>query len=65
MRKIPIEAIEQIEQEVPEIVDAVQRQSPGPIVLALEDFEGQPDLLFNSVWYALSHGRRVVIENLQ
>lgn len=62
MKQIPIEAVEEVERELPEIVDAIQIRSKGPIVLVLGDFEGQERLFFNAVWYAISHSRRVVIE---
>jgi len=62
MRQIPIEAMEQVQRELPEIVDAIQARSKGAVILVLDDFEGEPDLFFNTVWYAASHGRRVVIE---
>jgi hypothetical protein len=62
MRQIPIETVEEVERELPEIVDAIQARSKGPIVLVLGDFEDQQSLFFNAVWYATSHDRRVVIE---
>lgn len=62
MGGIPIEVLEQVEREVPEVVDAIQQRRSGPIVLLFSDFEGQEDLFFNTVWYATSHGRQVVID---
>lgn len=62
MDQIPIEVAEEVESEVPDIVDAVQTRTKGPIVLMLDDFGGQERLFFNTVWFATSHGKRVVIE---
>ena len=62
MKQIPIEAVEEVERELPEMIDVIQSSSKGPILLVLDDFDGQERLLFNALWYATSHGRSVVIE---
>lgn len=62
MKKIPIAAAEEVEQELPDLADLVQANGTGPVALVFADFEKQERLFYNVVWYSISHGRRVVIE---
>jgi hypothetical protein len=62
MRRMPIEAAEQVELALPELVDLFQDRRNNGIRLRLEDFENDPDLLYNCVWYAVSLGKWVRVE---
>ena len=62
MKKMPIEAAEALEKTLPEFVDLVQGSDGQALRLRLDDFESDPTLLYNCVWYAISYGRKVEIE---
>ena len=62
MRRMPIEEAEEVERELPEFVDLVQGKSSDRVTLRIEDFDGDPALLYNCIRYALSCGKSVSIE---
>lgn len=62
MRKMPIAVAEALEKMIPEFVDLVQSSTGRALRLRLDDFENDPTLLYNCVWYAISYGRMVEIE---
>ena len=62
MKKMPIGAAEALERTLPEFVDLVQGSTGPALRLRLDDFENDPTLLYNCVWYAISYGRKVEIE---
>ena len=61
MRKMPIAVAEALEETIPEFVDLVQSKTGLAIRVRLDDFEGDPTLLYNCIWYAVSYDRKVEI----
>ena len=59
---MPIAVAEALEKMIPEYVDLVQSSSSQAVRVRLGDFENDPTLLYNCVWYAISYGRKVEIE---
>lgn len=59
MRRMPIAVAEALEKMIPEFVDLVQSSAGQTLRLRLDDFENDPTLLYNGVWYAISYGRKV------
>ena len=62
MKKIPIGVAEALERTLPEFVDLVQSSAGQALRLRLDDFENDPTLFYNCVWYAISYGRKVEID---
>jgi hypothetical protein len=63
MKKMPVGTAQELERAFPEFVDAMQRNSGKTLRLEFDDFENEPDLLYNCTWYAISYGRNVVIQS--
>lgn len=62
MKDMPVEIAIEVERQIPEIVDVVQKRQDEPLVVVFDAFEGKSKLLYECVWYALSHGKNVLIE---
>lgn len=54
MREIPKASIDMIKDEAPNFIKAVERaaESEADILLMLDAFAGEPELLYNCLWYA-------------
>ena len=61
MKKMPIAVAETLEGTLPEFVDLVQSSTGHAVRIRLDDFENDPTLLYNCVWYAVSYGRKVEV----
>jgi hypothetical protein len=62
MKKMPVGDAQELERTLPEFIDALQRNNGKTLRFQLEDFEDEPELLYRCIWYAISYGRKVVIE---
>ena len=63
MKKMPVGPAETLEARLPEFVDMVQSSADRNIRVRMDDFEDDPTLLYNCVWYALSYKKCVLIES--
>lgn len=62
MNKMPIEAVERLQKNMPDFFEWVEAYRPGEKVEVLfDDFEGEPEKLHDCIWYALSKGRSVAV----
>lgn len=60
MKNIPYDLVRKIESELPEFVKGVH-SNVDVIVMMLDAFAGEPELFYDAVWYATSHGKHVKI----
>jgi len=61
MRPVPSHIVKSLEEEVPQILDAIDR-ADAEFAVPWSVVSDEPDLLFNIVWYALCRGKSVVID---
>lgn len=63
MKRIPIERLERVEAEIPNLSDFIYHARGGRLYFQLEKFENQPELFFDAVWWAASNGIVAVVES--
>lgn len=59
MKAFPIEQIDRLKVQLPDFVKAVDGEADF-VIISLDAFEGNANLLFDSVWYATSQGKRMI-----
>lgn len=59
MKPLPNHLARAVEVSLPAFVRAIERQSGEAIVLPLESFDGNIELFYHAVWYALDRGKEV------
>lgn len=63
MKRIPIERVEKVEAEIPDLGDHIYHARGGKLLFQLEQFENEPELFFDAVWWAASNGILALVES--
>ncbi|MBX3117417.1 MAG: hypothetical protein KF784_00010 [Fimbriimonadaceae bacterium] len=64
MRRISATIARKVEIEVPAFARAVHQRGADRIIMTIDAFAGEPNLFYQCVWYAVSHGKYIEIAPL-